>query len=658
MSFSNVQIVVLTILRFFACFTILVLLLSLFVRIEKKEVRKPDLVLLHDNSESLKNIKNQDEWLKNWMDFSKQLEKKYNIIHLNFGKNISSENEMNFSEKNTDISNALQEVRKRYGGKNLSALVLASDGIITSGEHPIAAVQNISVPIYSIALGDTTTFQDLFIQNIDHNRYAYLGNQSTVEINIAAKKAANTKANVSLFQDNKIIANQEVIINDNNFFDKITFKINADKLGIAHYSAKISANIKERNSKNNTAIFSIEVLNNKKKILLMAANPNPDVAALRQIIENNDKYELDFFGNNGLQKALGNYDLVVTHNLPSFNNIKANALFTEALGKNIPCLIFLGNSSDFNAFNKLSIGLNIHKNNTPTNEAYAIVNQNFANFQVSENIKNNFAELPPLELPSAKFLPSEGSATLLFQRILNVNTDMPVLLFSQKQGTRFGIFIGDGFWRWRLHDYLLNNNHENIDEFVRNIVQYLSASKDKQLFSSNIKSIYDENEEIIVDAEIYDDAFEAINDAEIEIEVANADKNTFQYAFSNKGNYYSANLGHLPAGKYQYNINADYKNTHKKLSGSFLVESIDIEQVNLQANHQLLNMISSESNGKMLYPDQLNDLEKRLVESDAAKPVALSSVKYFDLINLPFIFAVICLLLVVEWFLRRFWGNY
>jgi hypothetical protein len=427
---------------------------------------------------------------------------------------------------------------------------------------------------------------------------------------------------------------------------------------MTHYSAKISANIKERNTKNNATAFSIEVLNNRKKILLVTANPNPDVSALRQIIENNDKYELDFFGSNGLQKTLGNYDLLITHNLPSFNNIKANALFAEVLGKNIPCLIFLGNSTDFNAFNKMNIGLNINKSNHPTNEAYVIVNQNFANFQVSENIKNNFTKLPPLELPSAKFLPSEGSSTLLLQKILNVNTDMPVLIFSQKQGARFGIFIGDGFWRWRLHDYLLNNNHNNIDEFVRNIVQYLSASKDKQLLSSNIQSIYDENGEIIVDVEMYDDAFEPIGDAEIEMEVADAEKNTFQYAFSNKGNYYSADLGHLPAGNYQYNINADYKNTHRKLSGGFFVESVDIEQINLQANHQLLNIISSESNGKMLYPNQLDDLEKWLAESDAAKPVAFTSVEYFDLINLPFIFTLIGLLFATEWFLRRFWGNY
>ncbi|MDR2512169.1 MAG: hypothetical protein LBC89_06940, partial [Bacteroidales bacterium] len=232
LSFSKTQITILAILRFFACSIILVLLLSLFVRIEKKELIKPDLVLLHDNSESLKNTKNQEKWLENWMDFSKKLEKKYNVVRLSFGKNISSENEMNFSEKNTDIANALQEVRKRYGSKNLSAVVLASDGIITSGEHPITAVQNISVPIYSIALGDTTTFQDIFIQNIDHNRYAYLGNQSTIEINIAAKKAANTKANISLFQEKKIIANQEIIINSNNFFDKIIFKINTNKLGM------------------------------------------------------------------------------------------------------------------------------------------------------------------------------------------------------------------------------------------------------------------------------------------------------------------------------------------------------------------------------------------------------------------------------------------
>jgi hypothetical protein len=74
-SFSRIKLLILALLRGFAALLISILLLSLLLRTEKKQLRKPDIILLHDNSQSIAQTKNVEEWLKNWQKVSEKISK-------------------------------------------------------------------------------------------------------------------------------------------------------------------------------------------------------------------------------------------------------------------------------------------------------------------------------------------------------------------------------------------------------------------------------------------------------------------------------------------------------------------------------------------------------------------------------------------------------
>jgi hypothetical protein len=44
----------------------------------------------------------------------------------------------------------------------------------------------LKLPFIAIALGDTAVKKDVILAKVDHNRYAYLGNQYPVEVTVEA----------------------------------------------------------------------------------------------------------------------------------------------------------------------------------------------------------------------------------------------------------------------------------------------------------------------------------------------------------------------------------------------------------------------------------------------------------------------------------------
>jgi len=85
---------------------------------------------------------------------------------------------------------------------------------------------------------------------------------------------------------------------------------------------------------------------------------------------------------------------------------------------------------------------------------------------------------------------------------------------------------------------------------------------------------------------------------------------------------------------------------------------MNVEQLNLRADHQLLNLIAVQTDAEMVYPNQLDELKNRLFSRDDAKPVSYVERGFYELINLRWILMLLILILSVEYFLRRFFGAY
>jgi hypothetical protein len=111
-------------------------------------------------------------------------------------------------------------------------------------------------------------------------------------------------------------------------------------------------------------------------------------------------------------------------------------------------------------------------------------------------------------------------------------------------------------------------------------------------------------------------------------------------------------------GSYTYIASTSYSGKSQSVSGNFNVESIQLEQFDLTARHGLLKSLSQKYGGSMVYPSDISTLESVLLNNQNIKPVMYQSSSTKSLINLKWLFFVLLTLLSIEWFLRRYFGNY
>ena len=91
-------------------------------------------------------------------------------------------------------------------------------------------------------------------------------------------------------------------------------------------------------------------------------------------------------------------------------------------------------------------------------------------------------------------------------------------------------------------------------------------------------------------------------------------------------------------------------------SGVFDVKKLQLEQMNLVANHGLLFKISELSNGKLFYRNEIDLLSEELNKSSKNQKLIHSKEKLTSLINIPLILLSLLLLISTEWFVRKYNG--
>ena len=213
-------------------------------------------------------------------------------------------------------------------------------------------------------------------------------------------------------------------------------------------------------------------------------------------------------------------------------------------------------------------------------------------------------------------------------------------------------------WQWYLGNYQEKQNHEVFNEFISKSIQYVASKDNKSLFRVNCNNVYEESEEIEFDAELYNESYELINDKEVSISISNSKGKQFNFAFIASGNSYQLNAGNFPPDNYTFIATANSGGKTFSFAGKFIVKALFSELTQTVANHQLLNQISSKTQGKLYYPTQVELLVDELLNSDKIKPVVFNQKQLNDAIQLKWILILLLSLLSVEWFLRKYFGSY
>lgn len=71
-----------------------------------------------------------------------------------------------------------------------------------------------------------------------------------------------------------------------------------------------------------------------------------------------------------------------------------------------------------------------------------------------------------------------------------MKTDYPLWIFSRQGERKISIFVGEGLWKWRMHDFADHGNNEIFNELIGKTVQYLTVRKRKVYFEYSLNLIF------------------------------------------------------------------------------------------------------------------------------------------------------------------------
>ncbi|MCC6837188.1 MAG: hypothetical protein IT234_01505 [Bacteroidia bacterium] len=644
--------------RFIVVSLLCFLLLSPLLRSVVREVEKPVIIIAQDNSESLISGKDsayyRAEYKQQMNALAEELSGKYEVKIYSIADGIkerSSLDSLLFNEKQTDISSLFEELETRYSNRNVGAVVLATDGIYNQGTSPLYATGQLKQNIYTIGLGDTTIKKDLILSKVEHNRMAYLGNQFPLEVIINAKRLKGKNSVLTVSKDGQVLFTRPLPINQDVFDQTVPVLLEAKQVGLQRYRIALSSVEGEMTLLNNTKDIFIDVLDARQKVLILAEAPHPDLAAIKQSIENNQNYEVESFLSDNFNGALKKYDLVILHQILN-SRTGTNKLLSELENSGIPVWVFSG------ANTILKKDISVAGTTSKINEVEPLLDVNFPLFTLSDELKLAVKDFPAIASPYSNASSDISGNALFYQRIGIVDTKNPLMSFYNRGDTKLAIFSGEGIWRWRLQDYASHGNHNVFDELITKTVQYLSLKMDKSFFRVIAKNNFFENESIELEAEVYNDSYELINDGEVEIVITNAENKKYPFVFSKTNTAYRLNAGSLPVGEYKYEAKTKVGAKVYSQKGSFSVSSLQIEYVNTVADHQLLYNLAKQHNGDLIYPKDLHSLAEKLNAREDIKPVSYSEKKLTDLINLKWLFVLLLIFLSAEWFIRKRNGAY
>ncbi len=253
---------------------------------------------------------------------------------------------------------------------------------------------------------------------------------------------------------------------------------------------------------------------------------------------------------------------------------------------------------------------------------------------------------------------SNSVDALCYQKIGSVETKQPLIVFNETDEVKTGVITGEGIWKWRLNDFARQQNHNAFNELVSKMVQYLSVKEDKSLFRITLKSNYYENESVDIDAEVYNESYELINEPDVSITIINVQNKKFPFVFSKTFNAYRLDAGTFPVGIYSYTAQVKVGDKIFQKRGKFSVNALNIETANVLADHNLLYNLSKQHNGGMYYPSQIDELIKAVRNREDVKSISYSKKQFEDIINLKWVLFLIVIFLSAEWFLRKRNGFY
>lgn len=653
--------------------TLVLLLLEPLIRSFQLDREEAVVILLMDESASIlkssDSLRSQSD-LRAWpLSLSESLQVlDVNLETFGFSDELTFHNldhwpTAQWQGNQTNLETALAALEARFENRNLAGFVLASDGLINRGAQPEFSDHWPSTPLYTIGLGDTTIRKDRWIERVDHNRVAYLGNSFPVETVVQAQGMAELEITISVHIGSSALASKTWRPSSNSTSKRFEFTLPAEGLGLQRYEMRCSIDSREVNLENNRFPFYVEVLESKRQVVVISDAPHPDINAIVLALQDQEQTEVTIFHTTNLQdasrllQAIEKADVLIAHNvLGQFFGASTWPQLIQANQK--PCWWILSDEASQSSLRSMTQwGIRLEQSAGLSERHQVRVNSNFGLFDIPEALESACRQWPPMQGPFGSLTWSPAWSPLLYRQLGTLETDQSCWAVRESSGDqRMAVTIGQGFWNWRMRNYVQYENHKNFNDLVQKHVQFLgSQNKRNRLNVSAPKSI-EVDQRLELTAEVYDAALMPVVGASIRLLLKSDDGAEFPFEFSARNQRYALDAGRLQEGSYTWTASCQLDQQAYEQTGTFIVLANQAELTSKPADHDLLLRLA-ESKGGSFCGTLDNSTADRVVTAmqKAGIPSAIlhEQIQLDELIAWDWILWCILAMLTIEWVIRR-----
>lgn len=536
---------------------------------------------------------------------------------------------LNLSGRETDIAMALGTLSEIE--RDASAVIIFTDGQFNAGRDPRFVVDRMSQPVFVIGLGDSTRSRDILIQNVVHPDIAYKDTRVPIEIMVANDGFTSQATTVSLRSGDRVIDSKPVIFRSDRAVQAVTFELPVESEGLRQFEAVVEPLQGEWTNRNNRVTFSIDVFDNRLRVLLLSFEVHPDVKVIQNLLEIDESIFSrsltwiggDRFINGPLPTNPDTLDLVILYGFPH-NGIPQR--LQDQVGSLISGTSYiLGASPLFDpalAMRRLegSIPLALPPVNSPF-EVGITLNTPSREHPVLQYEHPEYERAPRLYGHIRNLRPAPGAEVLITANFRGAEVDAPLLAVRTVGSRRAAVLNLFGYYVWSLNSNPVIRN--GAQDLIRNLILWTASQPDdRRLVVNPIRRSFDSIDPVIINAFLKDESGLQVSDGTINLELRREGGESSSYSLNNDGlGKYSVNIGQLPEGLYNFEA-AAFRGSREidRRNGQFSVFENVIEYTNTYRNDPLLRDIASSSGGAYLSWDQADELLVQLASLQLQNP--------------------------------------
>lgn len=555
----------------------------------------------------------------------------------------------------TNLSSVIKHANAVASRSAVAGVVWMTDGIGNEGRDVQYEALAEGIPMIVVGAGNPKVQIDALIDVVQCNEEAFFGNRFLLEVSVKAKQFKSKRLMVKMKAVTTELEQTWTPLSTNDW-RRFTFEITPSKLGIMPISLDVLGADGDVNLANNRKELFVKVVDDRKSVAIVYGAPHPDVSAMKSALESGGQ----FLVKSVAQSQFGiDADVIILHGYDFQSSAEMKQVEAwVADGKSI-WIFATPQQNTLNLFKSLSINTtDVVSSGRSWQDAQAAWNQDYLGWPLNESEQRMFSQFPPVSVPMAKVKLIEGSEVMLYQRWAGIATQVPLMYHWQGNKGAFANFLGEGIWRWRMHEKSNTGEAKVFDAWVRRMVGLLALGNgSKKPFEIIMpETTIDLRDRTSVRVVCRDKSGMVDDRVERQLQCVDEKGVARTLNLNRTPGGWTANLTGLHVGAYELKGQCLAMKTND--SKRFVVVDQPRELLVTQANHDVLNQLTKRSNGSFLTMDSLAELNRVVSEKLELTPVMKKETKNMHWWDSVVWMLVIGLLFGGEWLSRRLLGKY